>query len=298
MSQPTKEPSDPLGRAPYPVLSAIDAPPREEFLLPSKRQKMAAIIGVGGLLSVKSHSPLYRPILGGTSGDLSADERFHPIPERGLGNIDEMYGALEEDVLRTYQRMEGQKSVLVGHSLGGLMVSMLAMNHPDKFAAAICIAGAQSGVRSFSPGARTLKKALGNPSEAEKLLVESDFMRNHQTAMATHWPAAVQLHLISPTVDELIPPAQALAAQIPEGQRAHRNFVAPPMTQRMRRMLGMPDDARHLRGAPTEHISIALSIATLRYVRGVREHALPRPHFEIIQGGRQSSQADRPQNAA
>lgn len=241
--------------------------------LPSKN--MAPMIGVGGLLSVKTQWHYYSALLGGSSDtQLNAKDRFLPIPDKGLSNFPEMYGQLEEQLVETHQRLE-ERTVMFGHSLGALMATMLAIEHPDKVSGVICLAGVQDGVTTETWAGTILRLGLRNPPGAEDLKAESDFMQSHKKNMATRWSPNTSLHLISPTYDQLIPSPQGLGVILPSGQSPEKRYVVPSGLPKFiaQRLLRMPASAEPLRGISVEHVTIALSPSVIRYSREVRRAA-------------------------
>lgn len=232
--------------------------------------QMAPVLGIGGLLSVKTQWHYYRPLLSDPNSPLGPKERFLPIPDRGLSSFPEMYGQLEEDFVATQEKLE-EKVVLVGHSLGGLMAIKLGLEHPDKTASVVSLAGIQEGIRSLTPTGKLLKWMLKNPPEAENLHPDSDLMQEHKKKIAAEWSPDTSLHLRSPTFDHLIPLPQGLCLELPDGQQPSRKVVGPPgMGFLLRRISDMPRDVDILPSLPTGHEDMAISLAVIRETRRIR----------------------------
>jgi hypothetical protein len=236
------------------------------------QHNMAPIVGIGGLLSIKTQWGFYVPLLSTPSSALSPKDRFLPIPDRGLSPISEMYGQLEEQLGVLHERLE-ERVVLFGHSLGALMATKLALDNPDKISAVECLAGVHDGVDELTFSGRLLKRILGSPDHAEDLLSESDFMTVHRAQMATAWPADVPLHLVSPTHDMLIPAPQGLEVALPEEQGPERLIVVPhaPGLKASIREKTAHLDVSELRWLlPADHVSIAVSPPVIGHTRQLR----------------------------
>lgn len=247
-------------------------------------EPMAPVIGIGGLLSKQVQWGFYSALLGGASSHgLSVKERFWAIPSMGLGPFDEMYGQLEERLVKTHDRL-GERVVLWGHSLGGLMVSQLGLHHPDKVADVVCLAGAQQGVGSLTVAGRALKRALGNPTESGKLLADSDFMKDHMQSLAERWSPTTGMHLVAPTTDYLIPTPWGLGIKLPEGQQPTKKYVAPHGIPGalIRKVMRLGDDVDLMRDVPADHISLPVTPSVINYMRQVRRSAAA-PSAELIQ---------------
>lgn len=245
--------------------------------LTQPESNMAALVGVGGLLSVKTQWAYYAPMLGGSASPLSAKERFLPIPDKGLSPFDEMYGQLEEQLAKTYERLE-ERVVLFGHSLGGLMVTELALDNPDKISSVICLAGAQDGIKKLTPTGKILKRFLGNPEHSADLFHDSDMMTEHRERIATEWPSHISLHLISPTYDDLIPAPQGLGLELPEGQQPQRRIIVPRLPGVEFGIRARTKDVPNVRWLrpilPAGHVDIAICPPVIAYTRKVRRAAV------------------------
>ncbi|HET7060000.1 MAG TPA: alpha/beta hydrolase [Candidatus Saccharimonadales bacterium] len=237
--------------------------------------ELTPIVAIGGLLSVKQQWPFYAPLLKDSSCELGIRNRFFAIPDRGLGTIEETYGKLEEKLIETHERLDGQRAVLAGHSLGGLMTTMLALEHPDKVSDAVCMAGLQEGIKYDTLTTHALRLLLRHPPGEEDIGYDSDFMTRHKERIAKEWSPDTSLHLVSPSYDDLLLHPQGLRVELPDGQKSQKRVVGPPLPGAefvLRRIPGMPKDVKLL-GSPilVGHIDLVISWSMLRYARGVRQ---------------------------
>ncbi len=239
--------------------------------------ELAPVVGIGGLLSVKTQWPYYVPLLSGSDGGLSAKERFLPIPDRGLSPLPEMYGQLEEQLEAIHERVQ-QRVRLFGHSLGGFMVTKLALDHPDKIETVDCLAGVQDGVEEFTFTGRLLKHLLGNPVHAEDLLRDSDLMIEHRQRIAMEWSARIPLRLTSPTYDDLIPIPQGLGLELPDGQQPERRIIVPRLPGLS---FGIREKTQHLENVtelrsflPASHMDLPLCPPVISSMRQARRDIL------------------------
>lgn len=234
--------------------------------------EMAPVIAIGGLLVVKRHLPLYRPLLSGkANSELSASDRFFAVPDKGLGQHEEMFEELSSQIIKVYERLE-EPPVVVGHSLGGLMATKFAVEHPDKVSAVVCLAGLQEGIKDETPSSFLLNLALGKPAGRQLIQHDSDHMTAHKQKVAEDWPADVPLHLISTPIDDLLLFPQGLGLELPEGQEPQRRVVGLPGTGFLLRLIpGMPKNTRILRSPVlANHYDIPVNIGVLRYTRAIR----------------------------
>lgn len=248
---------------------------------------MAPVVGIGGLLSVKTQWFYYTPLLASPGSALSAKERFLPIPDRGLSPFDEMYGQLKEQLHTLHERLE-ERVVLFGHSLGALMAIRLGLENPDMVSDVECLAGIQDGVDEFTFSGKALKKLLGSPDHAENLLRGSDFMTEHRREIATEWPAQVPLHLISPTHDVLIPAPQGLEVELPAKQQPNRLIVVPRVPglhSGIRKKTEHLPNVKELRPLlPAEHVDLPICPAVILHTRQIRRAAAENTEEAAIPG--------------
>lgn len=246
----------------------------EQAPAPITDTQLAPVVAIGGLLSFKRQWPFYQPLLKDSNCEVPVQERFLAVPDGGRGPIDEMHDQLAEDLTDAHEKLDGQRFVLAGHSLGGLMATMLALEHSDKIAGAICVAGAQEGIRRETPSSLFLRAALRHPPGEKHIKHDSEFMMDHKSRVATEWPADTPLHLVSATYDDLLLHPQGLQLELPDSQTPERRIIAPPgMSWLYRRIPGMPKDVEFIPSYPVGHIDIVRSPALLAYVRRVRREA-------------------------
>ncbi|HVW23382.1 MAG TPA: alpha/beta hydrolase [Candidatus Saccharimonadales bacterium] len=265
-----------------------------ESIANGQPERLAPVVAVGGVLTIKQVLGLYAPILGESTDTLPASDRFLPIPRQNLGEPDDMLDIYEEKLVNIYEKLGGPM-VVVGHSLGGLVAEMAGLRHPDKVAAVVMLAGAQEGIARHTPSSYALVRALNRP-ETRHINRRSDFMQGHRENVSKLWSPAVGHYAISPMVDDLILPPQGLRAKLPEGQTAHR-YVAAPDSRAARFLLrmvpGMPSDVEILPSRPTTHYDLPLAPAVVKHVTEIRrvaatgdELATVRTHRRLYDGSR------------
>ena len=190
--------------------------------------ELSPIVVIGGLLTVKQVAEWYRPIL---SKDKTAGvplrKRFLAPPQRGLGNLDEMREEMSELLYKMYSRLGKRKMIIVGHSLGGFMGTVAAMETPEIVAGVFSLGGVHEGYDRETPATLALRHGLGNPSEAKHLWHESDVMLEHKARMATDWPDGVPLHCIATPLDYLIIPPKGFGVTLPNGRPENRLIIPP-----------------------------------------------------------------------
>jgi pimeloyl-ACP methyl ester carboxylesterase len=248
--------------------------------------ELAPILAIGGLLSVKQQWPFYRPLLKDPVCELPVSQRFFAVPDGGRGTIEETFEQLEERLLETHERLEGQRAVLGGHSLGGLLATMLALEHPDKVSDVVCMAGLQEGLRYDTLSTLALRKILRHPPGEEHIQHDSDFMIRHKERIATEWSQNTSLHLVSPTYDDLLLHPQGLRVELPEGQKSQKRVIGLPIPGAeflLRRIPGIPKDVKLIPSIyPVGHIDLAVAPALLAYTRRVRRETARQAEAESI----------------
>ncbi len=222
--------------------------------------QMAPLVAIGGLLTVKRLAFWYAPLLNDKTTDLPPAKRFIAPPDRGIAEPGEIQKRTTELLECIYERLDRRRMFLIGHSLGGLIATSIALDRPDLVDEVASLGGAQSGYKHETPATLALRHGLGNPKEAEHLRHDSPFMQEHQEKMANEWPAGVPLHLIASPSDALIIPPHGLEVNLPEGRRLDKRLVVPPIPGAewaIRRSFGISDDVKTLKTwHPTEHVNL------------------------------------------
>jgi pimeloyl-ACP methyl ester carboxylesterase len=248
--------------------------PRSGLETPSDDQSPS--VSIGGLLSGGESWWLYKPITeDGLDWDMPPRERYLPMPKRGLGDINEMYKSVEEDVLSISQKV-GRQVVVVGHSLGAIPAEKMALDHPDVATNIVVVAGAHEGQRYETPTSFLLRKALilsrflKDSKAAEVLRHDSPFMTEHVERVASEWPEDVGLHGISTAFDDLLPFMHGLKLKLPEGQQAEKGVIALPIPglQGVLRLMMSDNNIKHIASMrPALHIDIIRHPVVVNYVR-------------------------------
>lgn len=229
----------------------------------------APLVAIGGLLTIKRLSGFYAPLLRtDTSTDLPPKERFIAPPNKGIGEPTEIQKRFTEDLENMFERVGRRRIFLAGHSLGGLLGTVAAVERPDLVAGVASIAGAHSGYKRETPGTVALRSALGNPAEARHLKHDSSFMIEHHERMAEEWPEDVPLHIISTPADVLVVPPQGFDVQLPNGRQPEKRLVvSPAMDKAYRLILGIKDDVESLHTwRLAEHVGLPRIPVAIQYV--------------------------------
>jgi pimeloyl-ACP methyl ester carboxylesterase len=242
---------------------------------------MAPVAAIGGLLAAERNWPLYaRMLSSGAPSEVSVQDRFFAIREQGRGDPYEAAEELGSQLMALYEQLD-ERLVVVGHSMGALMGTMVAVEHPEIIAGVVCLAGAQEGIKQETPFSFALRHALGNPETAAMIQHDSGFMQEHRQRMATEWSADTSLHLISPTIDGLLVLPQGLGIELPKGQQPQRRVVCAPipgMRHLLRAIPDMPQDVEILPSLlPAGHIEIPMSGPVIKYTESVRRAAVMEP---------------------
>lgn len=235
-------------------------------------EQMAPIVAIGGLLTIKRLAFWYKPLLDvDDSTDIPTSERFIAPPNRGIGEPEELQKRTTEDLENIYDRLDGRRLLLVGHSLGGLLATKAAVERPDLIKGVVSLGGAHSGYSKETPATLALRHSLGNPKEARHLRHDSPFMQEHKEQMANEWPDDVPLHIVSSPVDVLVVPPQGYDVELPTGSQLEKRLLVPPVGATewiIRKSLGVSSDVKALKTwHPTEHINLPRVPAVINYVR-------------------------------
>jgi hypothetical protein len=229
----------------------------------------APVVVIPGLLTGEECVSFYSHLIAqGNHGDLPAREMHLEIPDRGLGEHEDMLAKLDSRLDYLFQALGGQRSVIVGHSLGALMAKELARRNPEKTAATLFIAGAHEGVDKRTIGNQVLRRVLGNPKGYELLLADSDFMKDSKEAVTQQWDPTVPVHIVSASYDQLMPLPQGLNMQLPEDQTTNTYITAKnPLMHGL--IKGIPKSTRRLGNILSEHCSVAAVPAVTRLARDI-----------------------------
>lgn len=235
------------------------------------------MVAIGGLLTVKRVAFWYKPLLDkDTSTDVPAKERFIAPPDRGIGEPEELQKKMTEALEGMHDRLDRRKMFLVGHSLGGLIATVAALEHPELISGVVSLGGAHSGYSKETPATLALRHMLGNPAEARHLKHDSPFMQEHQEKMANEWPSDVPLHIISSPNDVLVVTPHGFDVELPGEQEADKRIVIPPspfglIEKGTRRILGISNNVKSISSKrPTEHVNLPRVPAVTNYINESR----------------------------
>ncbi len=252
------------------------SPAMEEYAFDSP-----PVVTIGGVLTIKQLAPLYRRMLNlDISSGISAGVRFVPPHGRGTGEVEVTKNKTREHLLRVHEAVGERKMLLVGHSLGGLVATMYAYEHPETVAGVICIAGAQEGIKHNTLAMRALMRAINNPEATDMVRYDSGFMEEHRDRVENEWPSGVALHAVATAHDVLLPAPHGFGLR-PNGEpstnhlfMSHGYGLTLPGRALLRRL---PENTGITSTFyPTEHLAIPLIPPVVAYVAQVRDQlALP-----------------------
>jgi hypothetical protein len=233
------------------------------------------VVVIGGVLTNKWVRPLYGGVLAvDSTAKLSAGERFIPPFGFGIGTVEDTRQKTSEALLRTYDAGGGRPLLLVGHSLGALIATDYACEYPETVAGAVCLAGAQQGVKHETLAMRKLIRFINNPAATDMVRHDSTFMVEHHERIETMWPENAPLHVVAPAVDVLLPPPHGYGLQ-PNGLPTTNRLVIPTLVantpQVRRRYARSPDNTEKIETIfLAGHVNTPLIPDVIDYVRGVQ----------------------------
>ncbi len=240
----------------------------------TQNTQTAPLVAIGGLLTVKRAAFWYNSLLQDEFTDLPPAKRFVAPPDRGIGEPAEIEKRTIEHLEKVYDRLDRRKMFLVGHSLGGLLATMAAVERPDLVGGVVSLGGAHAGYSRETPATFALRHGLGNPKEAEHLRHDSPFMQEHQEKMASEWPTDVPLHIVSSPSDVLVVPPHGFDVALPADRQPDKRLVVPPLRAAewaIRRGFKIPDDVRSIKTwHPTEHVNLPRVPAIINHVHESR----------------------------
>lgn len=229
---------------------------------------------LGGLYTTKAHQGLYNPLLEHPDSLLPAKARYLPPLGRGLVEVEEMIGQMEEDIAHRTELVEGPVDV-TAHSLGMHIGMAVALRRPELFRSFTGLGGIGCGIESLTPAGHLVKAALRNAAGVEDIMRGSDYMQQHERTVATEWSPDIPVLLVATPWDELATFRDTLGIKLPQGQTAEKRVIAtdmPGMRLFLRKVMGMPDDAQILHSKlPAFHELLprhGVAIEQARHMRG------------------------------
>jgi hypothetical protein len=190
-------------------------------------QELPAIGVIGGLLTFKQLAEFYRPILDiDTDTDVPGRERFIAPHARGLGQIEDIKEKAMERADKMHARV-GKKILWVGHSLGGLIATEIAVERPDISAGVIALGGVHDGYSLETPASFALRHFVGNPPHAKHLRHNSSFMEERRERIGNEWREDIPLDVVSTVLDCLIIPPRGFNIQLPGIQKSNDKLIIP-----------------------------------------------------------------------
>jgi pimeloyl-ACP methyl ester carboxylesterase len=212
---------------------------------------------------------LYKWMLNGDSVvSLPPEDRYLPIPSRGLGEKDEMIGVLDEKLDEAYQRLE-EPVVIAAHSLGVLFATSLAIRNPDKVRGVYGVGGAHLGIKVETLSIKAIKAYLGESSEYLHIRHDSEHMVEHKRSMAEDWPEGVELCLVSTPIDDLVLFPHGLDVKLPNDREAEKRVLGVPDFI-VKRLPGLPKNTRGMMSYMSTHIDMPLNPTVVKRLLEIR----------------------------
>ena len=253
--------------------------------IPDPDDKPPALLVVSGTTGRDGYHHYYGELLDqDRESRIPAKKRnLHPL-KGGFAPFDDVAGDMLDKFDRLHEATDSRFYV-VGHSLGGALATLLALERPDAVEGVACLAGAQEGVHPKAIMAWALKAGFYNRKKeltryADDIHPESDFIQKLKTRMAQDWSEDIPLTLYSapPLADILVSAPQGLRAQLPEGQTPERLVVTPNVNifgkktlDLVRRFPAMPQDVEILHSkVPAGHINMPRLDAVKNHVNQKR----------------------------
>ena len=201
---------------------------------------MPEIIVIGGTAAPKEAYPLYAPILNSVHSSIPAQERYFPLPNKGLGPVMDTLEELRDRVCPLVRNLD-EKPIVVGHSQGGVHAAMLGSY--GLASVVVSLASPHGGMRSLGV-IESLSPA------AHDLDAHSDFIAVHRDELA-NYRSDVALHTVNATFDQIVLRQFSVTSST-------RWWDAPRWVPGC--LLRIPEGVRRLRSAlPSEHILLPWS---------------------------------------
>jgi pimeloyl-ACP methyl ester carboxylesterase len=245
---------------------------------------LSDVIALGGLGTAHGQLWLYKPLLENEQSPLPAKDRFLPPLGRGLVDVEEMIGQMEEDIETVVERLEEPVSVFA-HSLGEHLGMAVAVKRPDLFKSFVGAGGVGFGIESLTPVAGALKALLKKAKGTEDIMRDSPYMQEHIHRVTTEWSPDVPMHLIATPYDELAKFSDTLGIELPPGQSIEKRVIVqsipilgwriPGIGELLQGTMDMPPDARLIHSPlPALHAFLPLHPEVIKYDRQVRSSLL------------------------
>lgn len=262
-------------------LAAVpDIDPRVDY-------NLSAVVALGGLGTSHGQLRLYAPLLYDEDSPLPAKYRFFPPLGRGLVDVEEMIGQMEEDIEQVTERLGGPVSALA-HSLGDHLGMAVAVKRPELFESFVSLGGVGFGINSLTPAARGLKALLKKAKGAEDIMRDSDYMQKHIHKVTTEWSPDVPMHRFATPYDELAKFSDTLGIELPPGQTIEKRVIVqsvpilgwhiPGIGKFLENTMDMPTDAQLIHSQlPALHAFLPLHPGVIKYARQVRGSSVEQP---------------------
>lgn len=203
---------------------------------------MPEVIVIGGTWATREAHSYYAKLLNSIPSEIPAEDRYFPLPHKGLGHVEETYEELRGQIDEFVTSIGDDLPIVVGHSQGGVHAALLGLN--GLASAVVSLAAPHRGIRSL----RTIEDL--SPAAAD-LDSRSWFIDNHLDALILDWPADIPFHTVSATVDQIVGHQFSVLSST-------RWWDAPKWVPRC--CLQIPQDVRRLRSAlPSDHILLPWS---------------------------------------
>jgi hypothetical protein len=233
-------------------------------------------ICIGGTGAPKAAYPVYAPLLNsGHPAEIPGYDRYLPIPDLGFRDPDATLDKLRDKVDRISANLD-TRPIIVGHSHGAHYAIRLGLE--GRASAVVSAAGVNRPMSERNLTAMFFK-SIGRDALIRYFKAGSPAMEMHQEQMETEWPDDVPLHVVAPTVDQVIYHKYQYGLHLPNNsQQLHEWYNVPGCkiaSQALRMVIQTPQNVKPLKNRsilPTEHVSVIWSSGIRNLVKKLQEH--------------------------
>jgi hypothetical protein len=216
------------------------------------------IIAIAGTGAPREAYPLYAPMLNsGQPSAIPARHRFLPLPGLGYWHPEKTLDHLLEQVDHLSADMDVPPTI-VGHSQGGFYANHLGLD--GRASAVMSLAGVNSAMDEHNLTAMFFK-SLGKDKMIDYFKIGSEPMEQYREDMAERWPDGVPLHVVAPTVDQVVYHKYQFGMKLPHDSRELHEWHDVPGNKiaqyALRWAMQIPENVKPLVSVmPSEHVFV------------------------------------------